>query len=549
MKALDASLVSRYSVQTPLELEAQVGHGGFGRVYRAHHKRLDIPVAVKVLHSHLVDAQALRMFQREARLMARLDHTHLLRVFDYQVGPEGPMMITEWMDGGALRSPVRDEAELLDVAVAAASALQALHAAGVLHRDVKPDNLMKRGDGRVKLGDLGIALDPHQTQGDQVIGSFAYMPPEIFERDKPAYGPSSDLYALGVTLYELWTGSLPFGGRTMWSLIENICRGKAPPASEVRPGLSAETSALIEVLMARDPEDRVSAQTVLTEVATAQTAQPVSVAPEESSEVEPLDGLKRVGPWVLTGVVYRSRNWTRYEAHHRETGVAGRFSHLNAGSPLPEALILESARRASMWSHAGLVPVLDWGRHQGRAFIVVAPAGRPMTSIIDARGPYGEVEGLRLLKDLASAVAFLHEQGVVYQMVEPGSVYQRATGQGATLAWPCWTCPVGEPVEGRRVFVFNHVDLALEDSDVFVTSTDVYGLGAVLVTALTGQSVRTFGLDEALFEELRVAAPGITAPTAELAMRLTLRDTSKRIQTAQGVVARCERILSRLTSP
>jgi eukaryotic-like serine/threonine-protein kinase len=125
----------RYEAEEQLSILEEVGRGGFGRVYRGHHLRLDAPVAVKVLREDLLHVPMVAdLFAREARIMARIDHPNVLRVFDYRDGPEGPYLVTEWMSGGSVAPPVEDEQELRAIGSAVASGLQALHEAAARER-------------------------------------------------------------------------------------------------------------------------------------------------------------------------------------------------------------------------------------------------------------------------------------------------------------------------------------------------------------------------------------------------------------------------------
>ena len=241
-----------------IELHDEIGRGAFGRVHRGHHRALDIPVAVKVLQTHVVDVTARRWFAREARLMARIDHPNVLRVFEFREGADDAYLVLEWMDDGSLSGPAVDAAALEEIAVSMASGLAALHDAGVVHRDIKPANVLRRSDGRVKLADLGVAFRPETEANDEaglIAGTLPYLAPELLE-GRPDYGPRSDLYALGVTLHELWTGRCPFSGESFGGILRAVMQREYPRLDEARPGLSRRFLALIEDLMAADAADR-----------------------------------------------------------------------------------------------------------------------------------------------------------------------------------------------------------------------------------------------------------------------------------------------------
>jgi serine/threonine protein kinase len=517
----------RYPDLTILE---EVGRGGFGRVYRAHHRGLDIPVAVKVLLPSHVDGRAAKLFVREARILARLDHPNLLRVFSYGQGPDGPFIVSEWMDGGELRGPLATPDELRAAGLAAASGLQALHRQQVVHRDVKPANLLRRSDGRIKLGDLGVAMSPDRSCLDEgLTGTIPYLAPEVFDQQRPNYGPPTDLYALGVTLYALWVGKHPFQASGLAGQVLAIGEGTYTPVGEARPGLSPDLEALITELMSRDPEARPTCAEVIHRL---MGQPPVDVGAETTLEgpaapqAAAPSALPRVGPWVLAQVIYESRNWVRHQVHHQATGAPALLARLAETSRLPAELILDSARRVVDWEHPAVVPVLDWGHVHGQAYVVFGGAGQPLDELLRARGPWTEVEALSGCAQVADAVASLHARGLVYQMVEPGSVY--ASGQaGLTLGWPCFCCPIGTPAASRAwVEAYRCPEAHLEST--LQPTADVFGVGCVLCFALTKRHARWLDGVEDRVAALREEAPHVTAPTAELLAALLDPDPAGR---------------------
>jgi serine/threonine-protein kinase len=204
------------------EIHALLGQGGMGAVFRVHDRELDEEIALKVLHPALsIDGRALDRFRREVKLARRVTHPNVARTFD--IGFDRVRFLTmELVAGAAVSSLVRDGArpplsEALRIAEAVSRGLSAAHAAGVVHRDLKPDNVMRApgANGRIVITDFGIARlasrsdgdDPRRT-GDQVVGTPAYMAPEQITA-QPVDG-RTDVYALGATSFELQTGRLPF---------------------------------------------------------------------------------------------------------------------------------------------------------------------------------------------------------------------------------------------------------------------------------------------------------------------------------------------------
>src|SRR5262245_42554089 len=208
------------------QLMSRLGAGGMGEVYLAHDMKLDRRVALKVLSPELAaDRDRLRRFHQEARAASSLNHPHIVVVHDFGELDGRPYMVTEFIDGETLRHrlqkgrlPIRD---VVDIGVQTASALAAAHARGLVHRDIKPENVMVRRDGYVKVLDFGlaklagVALSTDQRAGEEshtftgmVIGTPRYMSPE--QARGLDLDARSDVWSLGIVLYEMATGGLPF---------------------------------------------------------------------------------------------------------------------------------------------------------------------------------------------------------------------------------------------------------------------------------------------------------------------------------------------------
>lgn len=199
-----------------------IGPGGMGTVYKARHRELERTVAVKVLHPYLLqdDPSFAERFLREARTLARLDHPHIVRVYDVGHREEVYYLVMEFVDGVTLRQAMSADrftpAQALAVVPRICEALQYAHDQGVVHRDIKPENILLDRSGSPKIADFGLALltgnstEPRLTQTAQVMGTPHYMAPEQIE-DPAAVDHRADIYAVGVVFYELLTGELPVG--------------------------------------------------------------------------------------------------------------------------------------------------------------------------------------------------------------------------------------------------------------------------------------------------------------------------------------------------
>lgn len=246
------------------EVECEVGQGGMAVVHRGVDHVLGRPVAIKVLHSHLLQKEEARArFAREARVIARLRHPGIVEVYDYS-GAESDraFIVAEYVDGESLaafatRVGVLPPEVAALVAASAGDALAHAHGRGVIHRDVKPENLMVRRDGVLKLMDFGIAhvVDmEHLTMTGAVLGSPAHMSPE--QVDGRALDARTDVFSLGTMFYLLATGRYPFQADTPSALLRSIAEVRFPDPRSVRPGFPDDLLVVLLRMMARDPDER-----------------------------------------------------------------------------------------------------------------------------------------------------------------------------------------------------------------------------------------------------------------------------------------------------
>jgi eukaryotic-like serine/threonine-protein kinase len=250
-------LAGRYRLVTSL------GRGGFSEVWQAEDSVLGRAVAVKVFTAPAGQADLVARFRREARTVAGLRHPNVVVVFDAGVDQDVPYVVMELLAGPsldgllALRGPL-PAGLALGYAEQAAAGLAAAHAAGVVHRDIKPGNLVLDGDGTVKVVDFGIAsmawASMSLTASGVTLGTPAYLSPEQ-AAGRPAE-PRSDLYALGCVLYALLTGSPPFTGDHPVATAAQHLNAAAPPVHDRRPGLPPVIGQLLATLLAKNPQDR-----------------------------------------------------------------------------------------------------------------------------------------------------------------------------------------------------------------------------------------------------------------------------------------------------
>ena len=244
-----------------------LGSGGMGRVYRAYDERLKREVALKVMAEHYAQTpEFVERFEREIRNVASLSHPNVIRVFDSGETEDGsPYMAMELASGGTLKDRIRSVGplpprEAASVALQVAEALGAAHAAGIVHRDVKPENVLLTENGDVKVGDFGIARATEataMTHTSMILGTAPYLSPEQ-ARGEPV-GPFSDLYSLGVVLYESLTGRTPFGtGEHLnpLAIAMKHCNEPAPSPRAENRKVPEALELITLTLMRKRPEER-----------------------------------------------------------------------------------------------------------------------------------------------------------------------------------------------------------------------------------------------------------------------------------------------------
>ena len=299
MQGLAGQTVGRYRI-----IE-QVGHGGMADVYKAYQPSLDRHVAIKVIHPFLADeADFLSRFEREAKVVATLRHPNIVQVYDFDAEGGLYYMVMEFIDGSTLKTlletmQARGAPISLDDAVriilSIGSALKYAHSRNMVHRDVKPGNVMITSEGHVILTDFGIAKIISATKltaSGAMVGTPAYMSPEQ-GRGEPG-DERSDIYSLGVMLYQLVVGRLPYDADMPLALVLKHINDPLPLPTALRPDLSPDIERVIVKALAKEPEDRY--QTVA-----AMTAD-LKLAVGVVSELTPTDTMQRDAAIRLTGL-------------------------------------------------------------------------------------------------------------------------------------------------------------------------------------------------------------------------------------------------------
>ncbi|MER7892244.1 protein kinase [Micromonospora sp. NPDC094482] len=347
-------------------LTGRIAGGGMGDVWRAVDETLKRPVAVKMLHPRLVsDVGFSERFRREARAMASLRHPGIAEIYDYgeTSGPEAPRLayiVMELVQGQPLSQRIAeagrlDTAETMSVAAQTARALQAAHDVGMVHRDVKPSNLIIEPDGHVVLVDFGVAVLPEAaslTGANQVVGTALYMAPEQVSRNETT--PAIDIYALGAVVYQCLTGRPPYQGDNPLAVALRHLEDDPPPLPDDVP---AEARDLVATAMAKEPTDRYPTAAAMAAAAQALvgSSDPQVTAPLAAAPGRP----------------------AAEQADLRPAGVASAGGAPAGGAPAGGARRGRTVAMVLLGSLAALVAVLAFADPTG---LMPGPGGRPTES-------------------------------------------------------------------------------------------------------------------------------------------------------------------------
>ncbi|MGH9868010.1 MAG: protein kinase domain-containing protein [Candidatus Polarisedimenticolia bacterium] len=273
MRAAAPSKIAHFAIRGTL------GAGGMGTVYRAHDERMNRQVALKVMGRHLISEKAGRRFELEAWIAGRLDHPHIVKVYERGEWEEISFLSMELVDGGSLADVIeslkrtgRDESRglaygssqyvhwALRTVIEAARGLDFAHGHGIVHRDIKPVNLLlSRALNTVKVADFGIAMDleaTRMTTDGSVLGTVLYMAPEQIRGEREKIGPRTDVYALGVTLFELITLQMPYTGMTQQLYLSQVLTAEARRARKLNARVSKDLDTVLRKAMEKNAAER-----------------------------------------------------------------------------------------------------------------------------------------------------------------------------------------------------------------------------------------------------------------------------------------------------
>lgn len=259
------------------ELIERIGDGGMAAVYRAHDQLLDRYVAVKILHPQFAnDEEFIVRFKKEAQGAAKLSHVNIVNIYDVGEWEGKHFIVMEYVEGETLKNKIQREGQLsirdvLDISGQICEALEHAHSHNLIHCDIKPHNILLKPNGQVKVADFGIARaasSSTMTYSGNVVGSVHYISPEQAQGN--AITPKSDIYSLGVVIYEMLTGQVPFKGENVVSIALKHLQEMPAPIHELRPDVPPVVEAIVLKAMEKDPAKRFSSTQMILDIHKAQ---------------------------------------------------------------------------------------------------------------------------------------------------------------------------------------------------------------------------------------------------------------------------------------
>ncbi len=513
---LTGRTLGRYQVLESL------GEGAMGAVYKARDRDLERFVALKILPSfHSEDAAA--RFEREARAISALNHPHIATIHALEKADGLRFLVLEYVSGGTLTDKLnqareRNEplppADVIEALLEIAEGLAHAHRKGVVHRDIKSDNILVAEDGSLKVADFGVAkleLDAALTEEGGMLGTVAYMAPEQLLGEETDH--RADIFSFGVLAHEIACGERPFQSPHLTALQYEILNSEPPPLSAYRNDLPPHFEELILRTLAKKPADRPQSMTEICETL-AELHRDLIVASgsgagaERPPRIKPLEIGETVGRYRLLskigeggmGVVYRALDL------NLDRQVALKVLKAEAvAKPERQQRFVQEAKAASALNHPNIVTVHEIDERDGVCYIAMEYVAGETLDRRPGIGPASPRESIELAMQVADALAAAHAAGVVHRDLKPANVIVDANGRAklldfglAKLTDKGWSGSSGdsdrpETEEGVILGTVAYMSPEQAEGRSVDGRSDVFSFGALLYELLSGR--RAFGAD------------------------------------------------------
>ncbi|KAA3664166.1 MAG: serine/threonine protein kinase, partial [Chloroflexi bacterium] len=491
LDALNRSMVTieidRYQIQRIL------GRGGMAIVYLAYDPRTGRDVAIKMLPQSLIATpQSLQRFRREARMIAKLEHNAIVPVYDIPIIDGIPYLVMRHMVGGTLRDRLITKkgplvvTEVLNILDRLVEALNTSHNKKIIHCDIKPANVLLDESGVSFLSDFGIARNMvDQSTSTKISGTAYYMAPEQWEGER--VGVYTDIYQLGVMLFEMLTGERPFEATTRAPLMNHHLNSPVPPPHEINPNLPKACHTIFQKAMAKNPRDRFGSLEGLS-LALKQALKPELRGNGRKNE------RKTIGRYLIKNKLAQGGMATVYLAHDPQENRDVAIKMIKPERAEEKRFRTRFQREAKIISeldHPAIIPVYDFGEENGLLYLVMRYLeGGTLADLIKQR-PLPLLEITRILNRLCPGLDVAHKHGIVHRDLKPANILldvsqqpylsdfgivkvigaedTSSTEDGALLGTVAYMSP--EQIEG------NTLD----------KQSDIFSLGVILFEMLTGE--------------------------------------------------------------
>lgn len=491
------------SVIAGRRLESEIGRGGMGIVFRARNERLDRVEAVKVITDELAKDRSFReRFLREAMISIAVEHPHVIPVYDADEGAGGNLFIAmRYVEDGHNLARLIRQRERLEPRLAAqivsdiASALDAAHSRDLVHRDVKPTNVLIVGGGNphAYLTDFGLSkrISSHTMLSGtgSMIGTVDYMSPEQAQGQE--VDVRTDIYALGVTLFEALTGRVPFLHETNQSRLLAKIQEPPPMVTQVASGIPSEFDAVLARALARDPSQRYPSAGELGRAAQAAAGRPSAVATKREITVGSV-----IADCVIESVAGEGGMAVVYKARQQNLDRTVALKVMSPGLADRSDFRSRFEREwkvAAALEHPNVVPIMWAGEAHGRLYIVMRfIEGETLRERLAACGRLEPGLAVEVLEQIAGALEMAHARGLVHRDVKPGNILiEGASGKVFLTDFGLAKLVDGDDditdVSGRVIGTARYVPPERHhDPDADETLGDIYSLGCVLWDMLGG---------------------------------------------------------------